>query len=163
MFTTNLVNLYNRNIFKTSLYIFIFQDEKCRLCAIYLYLWSFLLIGKNGVCVSINYLPLFLMKLESVFSSDIPFVEWRVWFTPVPSKPFLHAVLYIRNINVYFPEDAENVCLHSNFLTPCWRNSFVYLTSVELSSHSRLAYTLVWRQFKHRFRDKHTEFSTLDD
>ena len=31
MFTTDLVNLYNRNIFKTSLYIFIFQDEKCRL------------------------------------------------------------------------------------------------------------------------------------
>ena len=31
MFTTNLVNLYNRNIFKTSLYIYIFQDEKCRL------------------------------------------------------------------------------------------------------------------------------------
>ena len=31
MFTTYLVNLYNRNIFKTSLYIYIFQDEKCRL------------------------------------------------------------------------------------------------------------------------------------
>ena len=31
MFTTELVNLYNRNIFKTSLYIYIFQDEKCRL------------------------------------------------------------------------------------------------------------------------------------
>ena len=31
MFTTHLVNLYNRNIFKTSLYIYIFQDEKCRL------------------------------------------------------------------------------------------------------------------------------------
>ena len=31
MFTTNLVNLYNRNIFKTSLYIYIFQGEKCRL------------------------------------------------------------------------------------------------------------------------------------
>ena len=31
MFTTNLVNLYNRNIFETSLYIYIFQDEKCRL------------------------------------------------------------------------------------------------------------------------------------
>ena len=30
MFTTDLVNLYNRNIFKTSLYIYIFQDEKCR-------------------------------------------------------------------------------------------------------------------------------------
>ena len=29
MFTTDLVNLYN--IFKTSLYIYIFQDEKCRL------------------------------------------------------------------------------------------------------------------------------------
>ena len=28
MFTTDLVNLYNRNIFKTSLYIYIFQDEK---------------------------------------------------------------------------------------------------------------------------------------
>ena len=27
MFTTD----YNRNIFKTSLYIYIFQDEKCRL------------------------------------------------------------------------------------------------------------------------------------
>ena len=26
--TKNLVNLYNRNIFKTSLYIYIFQDEK---------------------------------------------------------------------------------------------------------------------------------------
>ena len=31
MFTTDLVNLYKRNIFKTSLYIYIFQDEKCRL------------------------------------------------------------------------------------------------------------------------------------
>ena len=31
MFTTDLVNLYSRNIFKTSLYIYIFQDEKCRL------------------------------------------------------------------------------------------------------------------------------------
>ena len=31
MFTTDLVNLYDRNIFKTSLYIYIFQDEKCRL------------------------------------------------------------------------------------------------------------------------------------
>ena len=31
MFTTDLVNLYNKNIFKTSLYIYIFQDEKCRL------------------------------------------------------------------------------------------------------------------------------------
>ena len=31
MFTTGLINLYNRNIFKTSLYIYIFQDEKCRL------------------------------------------------------------------------------------------------------------------------------------
>ena len=31
MFTTSLVNLYNRNMFKTSLYIYIFQDEKCRL------------------------------------------------------------------------------------------------------------------------------------
>ena len=31
MFTTDLVNLYNRNIFKTSLYIYIFQDEECRL------------------------------------------------------------------------------------------------------------------------------------
>ena len=31
MFTTDLVNLYNRNSFKTSLYIYIFQDEKCRL------------------------------------------------------------------------------------------------------------------------------------
>ena len=31
MFTIDLFNLYNRNIFKTSLYIYIFQDEKCRL------------------------------------------------------------------------------------------------------------------------------------
>ena len=31
MFTTDQVNLYNRNIFNTSLYIYIFQDEKCRL------------------------------------------------------------------------------------------------------------------------------------
>jgi len=31
MFTTDQVNLYNRNIFKTSLYIYIFHDEKCRL------------------------------------------------------------------------------------------------------------------------------------
>ena len=31
MFTTDLVNLYNRNIFITSLYIDIFPDEKCRL------------------------------------------------------------------------------------------------------------------------------------
>jgi len=31
MFTTDLVNLYNRIIFETSLYIYIFQDEKCRL------------------------------------------------------------------------------------------------------------------------------------
>jgi len=31
MFTTDLVNLYNSDIFKTSLYIYIFQDEKCRL------------------------------------------------------------------------------------------------------------------------------------
>ena len=31
MFTTYLVNLYNRNIFKTSLYIYIFLNEKCRL------------------------------------------------------------------------------------------------------------------------------------
>ena len=31
MFTTDQVNLYNRNIFKISLYIYIFQDEKCRL------------------------------------------------------------------------------------------------------------------------------------
>jgi len=31
MFTTDLVNLYNWNIFKTSLYIYIGQDEKCRL------------------------------------------------------------------------------------------------------------------------------------
>ena len=31
MFTTDLVNLYNRNIFRTSLYIYIVQDEKCRL------------------------------------------------------------------------------------------------------------------------------------
>ena len=31
MFTTDLVNLYTRNIFKTSLYIYIFQDEKCHL------------------------------------------------------------------------------------------------------------------------------------
>ena len=31
MFTTDLVNLYNRNILKTFLYIYIFQDEKCRL------------------------------------------------------------------------------------------------------------------------------------
>ena len=31
MFTTDLVNLYNRNILKTSLYIYILQDEKCRL------------------------------------------------------------------------------------------------------------------------------------
>ena len=30
--------LIYRNIFKTSLYIYIFQDEKCRL--MYLYLWS---------------------------------------------------------------------------------------------------------------------------
>ena len=30
MFTTDQVNLYKRNIFKTSLYIYIFQDEKCR-------------------------------------------------------------------------------------------------------------------------------------
>ena len=31
MFTTDLVNLYTRNIFKTSLYIYTVQDEKCRL------------------------------------------------------------------------------------------------------------------------------------
>ena len=31
MFATDLVNLYNKNIFKTSLCIYIFQDEKCRL------------------------------------------------------------------------------------------------------------------------------------
>ena len=31
MITTDQVDLYNRNIFKTSLYIYIFQDEKCRL------------------------------------------------------------------------------------------------------------------------------------
>ena len=31
MFTTDLVNLYNRNIFETSLYIYIFQEEKCSL------------------------------------------------------------------------------------------------------------------------------------
>jgi len=30
MFTTDLGNQYNRNIFKKSLYIYIFQDEKCR-------------------------------------------------------------------------------------------------------------------------------------
>ena len=42
MFTTDLVNLYNRNIFKTSLYIYIFQDENVVLCAIYLYLWIYL-------------------------------------------------------------------------------------------------------------------------
>ena len=34
MFTTDLVNLYNRNIFKTSLYIYIFQDEKSRIMRI---------------------------------------------------------------------------------------------------------------------------------
>ena len=38
MLTTDLVNLYNRNIFKISLYIYIFQDEKCRLMqSIYIY------------------------------------------------------------------------------------------------------------------------------
>ena len=31
MFTTDLVNLYNRNIFRTSLYIYIGQGEKGRL------------------------------------------------------------------------------------------------------------------------------------
>jgi len=31
MFTTDLVNLFNRNIYKTSIYIYIYQDEKCRL------------------------------------------------------------------------------------------------------------------------------------
>ena len=31
MLKTDLVNLYNRNFFETSLYIYIFQDEKCRL------------------------------------------------------------------------------------------------------------------------------------
>ena len=30
MFTTDLINPDNRNIFKTYLYIYIFQDEKCR-------------------------------------------------------------------------------------------------------------------------------------
>ena len=36
MFTTDLVNLYNRNIFKATLYI---QGEKCRLMR-NLYLWT---------------------------------------------------------------------------------------------------------------------------
>ena len=89
-----------------------FKMKNVVLCAIYLYLWFFLLIGMNGV--SINYLQLFLMKLESVFSSDIPFVEWRAWFTPAPSKPFMHAVLYLRNIHIYFLELSENEFLHSN-------------------------------------------------
>ena len=35
---TYAVNLNNRNIFKTSLYIYMVQDEKCCLCAIYLIL-----------------------------------------------------------------------------------------------------------------------------
>ena len=38
MFTTDLVNLYNMNIFKTSLYIYIFHNEKCRLAqSIFIY------------------------------------------------------------------------------------------------------------------------------
>ena len=34
MFTTDLVNLYNRNIFKTSLYIYIFQDRNLSLSTV---------------------------------------------------------------------------------------------------------------------------------
>ena len=32
-----------------------------------------------------------------------------------------------------------------------------------LSSHCRLSYTLILRQFEHKFRDKETNFSGLDN
>ena len=49
MFTTDLVNLYNRNIFKTSLYIYIFQDEKCRLMRN-----LSLSMGKSGIAIFVG-------------------------------------------------------------------------------------------------------------
>jgi len=50
MFTTDLVNLYNRNIFKASLYIYIFQDEKCR------FMRNLSLSKKNNQIVKLNQL-----------------------------------------------------------------------------------------------------------
>ena len=59
---TDLVNLYNRNIFKTFMYIYIFQDEKCRLMRnLSLSSGSLVLFAANGLVIKFLKFPLKLV------------------------------------------------------------------------------------------------------
>ena len=71
MFTTDLVNLYNRNIFKTSLYIYIFHDEKCRLM-------RNLSLSMFGTYLRRLYQIVFKLKVKTLKVSPPPKVRMRV-------------------------------------------------------------------------------------
>ena len=64
MFTTDLVNLYNRNIFKTSRYINIFQNEKCRLMR------NLSLSMLLNLYLVVNVEDFFVSLASKVFNSD---------------------------------------------------------------------------------------------
>ena len=87
MFTTDLVNLCKRNIFITSLYIYVFQDEKCRLMrslslsmmqtdrkAIYIYI-AFL-----SVCI--QQMSKRLNESSSNFYCNLTWLQWMCIIAP---------------------------------------------------------------------------------
>ena len=82
MFTTDLVSLYNRNIFKTSLYIYIFQDEKCRL----------------------------LRNLSFIYVHDTPWKDGNVRFTNEPLITLSDQVWIRIDIKVFF-ESLIYICI----------------------------------------------------
>jgi len=89
MFTADLVNLYNRNIFETSLYIFIFQDEKCRLL--------------RNLSLSYQILTPFIEeKIQNVLKFSDVTKEIFISVTVTVAKfEFYHFVCFFRN-NFYY-------------------------------------------------------------
>ena len=91
MFTTDLVNLYNRKIFKTSLYIKSFKLKNVVLCAIYLYLWF------NTTTFIQNFTFINDTVLYQFFETD------RCFICIVQRLRFSGLILYLPFIFLYSP------------------------------------------------------------
>ena len=102
-----------------------------------------------------------LKRLYDVISTDPTFVKVRVGFTTVSFKLFIDQGLQLRT-------EVEKKYSHLNF-----RKNYIRLkifrifekyicSNAALSLHCTLEYTPVPLQFEHLFRDKLTEFSSLD-
>ena len=107
MFTTDLVNLYNRNIFKTSLYIYIFQNEKCRLMLVLRYRWTVILNLQivqtvystfKGILQYLGLLLIYFLKLYWTSQQNVKLMRHRLHKLVTYSFNFTHK--YEKSMNL---------------------------------------------------------------